>query len=446
MALPDAATKLRMVLDYLPCEACLAQPVDDQDLLCTICARVDRQVAVRVGSRTNVLLERPTPPPAPVVIPSVPPAPPEPPAALPPPAREIVVRMTDEPSPERPGTTEVVLEPLAPPAPPVVAAPEPAAVVPLALTPEPAPEPEPEEPEFDVSDIVEFLPARDQFFDYTGRGRPARREPEPAPVAEPTPEPEPEPVVEPAPQDDYVFAPPPQEPEPEPEPVEEVYAPVEEVPVEAPEEVQQQWAPPEEAEEPQPWAPAEEPIAEPEVPAEEDEVLEMELVEDEEDVVEMELVEDDAPEPEPEPEPQPVREPAPEAPPAPEPPRAASPPPVAEASSADLYRLRGFEPAAEGALARLGITQIAHLSGHDAGDLATRASLPFDRVLPWVQVADLVHEVGVPVDAANALVAAGVAGPRGLRDVDPEAVADRVAAFGGYTVSPRDVKRWQRRA
>ncbi|HET6403157.1 MAG TPA: hypothetical protein VFH78_00800, partial [Candidatus Thermoplasmatota archaeon] len=82
MSLPDAGTKLRLVLDYLPCEACLAQPVDDQELLCSICARLDRQVAVRVGTRTTILLEKPSPPPAPVVIPPAPveeQAPPAPP-------------------------------------------------------------------------------------------------------------------------------------------------------------------------------------------------------------------------------------------------------------------------------------------------------------------------------------------------------------------------------
>jgi hypothetical protein len=68
------------------------------------------------------------------------------------------------------------------------------------------------------------------------------------------------------------------------------------------------------------------------------------------------------------------------------------------------------------------------------------------RLVPWVQVADLVHEVGVPIDAANALVAAGIAGPRGLAAVDAEDAADRVSAFGGLQVSAREINRWKRRA
>jgi hypothetical protein len=400
MALPEAATKLRMVLDYLPCEACLAQPVADQDLLCTLCARVDRQVAVRVGARTTVLIERPSAPEAPVLIPA---AAPEPPAAQAPAApREIVVRMVDEPSQGKPGTIEVVVEPLIPLAPPAQES------VPLA-----------EEPEldFDVSDIVDFVPARDQFFDY--RRSPAHA-PQPEPELEPQYEPEPpfQPEPEPPAQDDFVFRPPPQE-EPAPEPVEETLLPTEEVIVESPAAVDE-WAPREEAE-PQVL----------EIEEAEDEVLDMEIVEDEEDaIVEMELVE-----------PEPIEmalvedeTPAPRL------------EPDAPSGTGELYRLRGFDVGAEGALARLGITEIAQLSGDDAGELAARARLPEARLAPWIQVADLVHEVGVPVDAAVALVAAGVAGPRGLREGDANEIADRAAAFGGFPVRASDVKRWQRRA
>ena len=391
MALPEAATKLRMVLDYLPCEACLAHPVEEQDLLCTICARLDRQVAVRVGTRTTVLLERPSPPEAPVVIPpavEVPQPAPAPPIAVP--AREVLVRMADEPATARTNVVEVVLEPIAPPPAPVVA--------PL---PEPAPQPEAEpEPEFDISDIVDFVPAREEFFDY----RPGRATPPPLPPRAPEPVVAPARVVEPAPRDDYVFRPPPQEEpvrEPEREAIVEEIFPAEEVPVEsAPEE--RQWAPPPEE------APVE--LA----PVEEEEVLEMEVVEEDE-VVEMELVEEEEP--------------------------AAAP-----AGSGELYRLRGFDAGAEAALARKGITEIAHLSGHDAGELAQQTGVPLARMQPWVQVADLVHEVGVPVDAAVALVAAGVAGPRGLRDADAEELADRVSAFGGAQLRAADIRRWKRRA
>ena len=125
-----------------------------------------------------------------------------------------------------------------------------------------------------------------------------------------------------------------------------------------------------------------------------------------------------------------------------------APEPEAPASTGqgELYRLRGFDVAAEGALAKVGITEIAHLSGHDAGELAARVDLPAPRLQTWIQVADLVHEVGVPVEAASALVAAGIAGPRGLRDADPDEAADRASAFGGYPVRAADIKRWKRRA
>lgn len=395
MALPDAATKLRMVLDYLPCEACLAQPVEDQDLLCTVCARLDRQIAVRVGTRTSVLIERPSPPEEAVVIPPAPVAPAEPAG----PPREIVVRMSDEPSPEKPGTIEVVLEPL------VALAPAEPVPAPLVGAAEPAPALEPE-PEFDVSDLVDYVPAREQFFDFIGTAPAAAPlEVEPEPVPEPQPEPAVAPIEPAQPQDDYVFrAPPPEEPEYAPPPPQDEAIPVEEVPLEAEAEEQAQWAPPTEE------TPA---------PQLEEEVIEMEIVEEDDEVVEMEILDD-------------VAESAIE--------------PPALTGKGELYRLRGFDAGAEGALAKIGITEITHLSGHDAGELAQRANLPLSRVQPWVQVADLVHEVGVPVDAAIALVAAGVAGPRGLRDGDVDEIADRVAAFGGYSVKAGDVKRWKRRA
>lgn len=416
MVLPDAGTKLRMVLDYLPCEACLAQPVADQDLLCTVCARVEREVAVRVGTRTTVILERPTPEEAPIVIAPAPPMPEPPPAP-----REMVVRWADEASAGRPGAIEIVVEPLSP------------APVALPLVAEAAPAAEAEEPEFSVDDIAEYLPPASEFFDFTRpepdayARPPSRREErreEPAPAfAPPAVEEEP-----PAPQDDFVFRPPREEEAAPPPPAEEEIIPAEEVAVESTED-QERWAPPADLL-------PDEPLQEDASGEPEEEVLEMEVVaDDDEDIVEMEVMED-------EPGPQPAFAP----PPPPSPPPAAPPAQRAEAGSGDLYRLRGFDAASEAAFAGAGITQIAHLSGHDAGDLAARSGVAFDRVLPWVQVADLVQEVGVPIDAAVALVAAGVGGPRGLREADPEEIADRVAAFGGYTVNARDVARWKRRA
>ena len=173
----------------------------------------------------------------------------------------------------------------------------------------------------------------------------------------------------------------------------------------------------------------------------EEEILEMEVVPDEpeEEILEMEIVPDDEPEPS-----VPLRAEA-------EARAGADAEADAEASPAapatgDLHRLRGFDAAAGEALARARITEIAHLSGHDAGELSERTGIPLARLQAWVQVADLVHEVGVPVEPASALVAAGVAGPKGLRDADADEVADRVAAFGGYRVDARDIKRWKRRA
>ncbi|HUR68959.1 MAG TPA: hypothetical protein VM370_06905 [Candidatus Thermoplasmatota archaeon] len=415
-SLPDASTKLRLVLDYLPCEACLAQPVVDQDLLCTICARVDRQVAVRVEARTTVLLERPSPPAAPVVIPPAP----EPVAVMP---MALVVRFSDERE-AAPGAREVVVEPLPPARIPLVA-------LRAAAAPQPPPALAPEEPEFNVDDLVTFIPAFQEYFDYAGPLAAHRAYRAPVPR-----EPEPEPVVlareAPPPEDDFVFRPPDRAPEPSPveeSPIEEV-VPIEEVPVERAmtETREEEWAPasdflPEEETEPvvertpEPAAEPEEEVFEMEVLPEEEEIFEAELVED--DVVEMELLPDE---------------------------EAAPAPPAPTSSFGDLWRLRGYDAASDGALGRSGITEVVHLSGHDAGELASRTGIAFDRLVPWIQVADLVQEVGVPLDAAIALVAAGIAGPKGLAEADPDEIADRASAFGGYAVNARDVRRWKRRA
>ena len=174
---------------------------------------------------------------------------------------------------------------------------------------------------------------------------------------------------------------------------------------------------------PDPPPPVEEPPPEPEPEPEparaEETILEATLVEDDviqaevvEDVVEMEVLPDDDAPPE---------------------------------GDSDLWRLRGFDHAAASALRGAGVTAVAHLAGHDAGELSARTGLPQERLVPWVQVADLTHEGGVPLDAAIALVTAGIAGPRGLRDADPESVVERVHAFGGRDLSLSDVKRWKRR-
>lgn len=411
MALPDASTKLRIVLDYVPCEACLAQPVEEQDLLCTICARVDRQVAVRVGTRTTILVERPSPPAAPILIP--PPAI----AALPPPPsaapRDLVVRFESDPAAPA-GSVEVVVAPLPGDAPAALAPPVPPAAAIVAAPIE-------AEPELDFDDLVSVTAAREEFFDYR---KPAHAPP-PEPVARPV---EREPPAEAPIEDDFVFRPPSATPERAP-PIEEVVdemVPVEEVRVEPP------------AQEPEPWAPPPDFLADEAPPPEVEDIVEMELVpEEEEAILEMEVLPD---------EPAPVdEEPIYEMELVPDEP-AAQPAPAPIAGVGDLHRLRGMDPAAEAALAGARIVEIAHLSGHDAGELAQRASLSFERVQAWIHVADLVVEVGVPLEAALALVAAGIRGPRGLADADADEVADRASAFGGATVSARDVRRWKRRA
>ncbi|HUR70014.1 MAG TPA: hypothetical protein VM370_12275, partial [Candidatus Thermoplasmatota archaeon] len=340
---------------------------------------------------------------------------------------EIVVRFDDELPIERPGTIEVIVAPLLAPA-PVVAVPAAAALIEA---------PEDDGPVFD--DLFEYTKARDEFFDYRPAAATMRhppephREPELAPIDFP-----PEPVVE----DDFVFRPPPQEPErafaPRNEPeVRDDIIPEEEVRVESPVAREEPWAPPsdflqEEREEDLPPPVAveeEEPIYETELLPEE-EVRDLAPAQEtwsppveEEPILEMEIIADDDP----------IEALSQENVPIP-------------TGTGDLYRLRGFDMNAEIGLAKAKITEIAHLSGHDAGELGQRSGVSSGKLVAWIQVADLVHEVGVPVEAAVALVAAGVAGPRGLRDADPDAVADRATAFGGHAVNARDVRRWKRRA
>lgn len=342
MAEADPSTKLRTVLDYVPCEACLSQPVAEQELLCSVCRRLDRQIGIRIAVTTTVLVERPSPPePAPVVIP--PPAPsPEP--LVPGPLVEVVSADAPPRPRDAPAAIEVVVEPL------VEAAPE---------------------PEWD--EVASFEPAFDDMFGATPGGR---RE-------EPIPEEAPE-----IPQDDFVFRPPPPEEEPA--------APREEAPAE-------EWMPTEEApveEETSPWAPQPEPEPRPEP---EEAVEELEIVETE--------VLDEG-----------------------------------EEWRSDLWRLRGFDQAAATALGAANVRDLSHLSGHDPAELSARTGLDAERLGPWIHVADLVQEVGVPVNAAVALVAAGVAGPRGLQETDAETIVERASVLGGAEVKLSDVKRWKRRA
>jgi hypothetical protein len=377
-----ASAKLRTVLDYVPCEACLAQPTEDQDVLCSVCRRLDRQIAARVLVRTTVVLDRPAAEPAaPVVIAPAPPAP-EPAIATapapPPTPPTVAVRFSAAGAPLPEPRPDVAVE--------VVVSPLEAA---------PPPSPAPAEPEFE--DLVDYEAPSD-LYDFV-----APAEARPAPVAASPP-----PPAEPAPADDFVFRPPEREEEAAPEPAmadepAEHWMPEDEVVVQ-PEEAKSTtspWAPPEEPEpEAEPVVPAE-PAVEPEAVAEE-EVVEMEILPDE-----------------------PAAEPA---------------------GGSDLWRLPGFDREAEERLGAAGIREVPHLAGHDAGELAERTGVPATRLAPWVHVADLTQEVGVPMDAALALVAAGIEGPRGLREMDAEAIVERVKAFAATDLPARDVKRWKRRA
>jgi hypothetical protein len=345
-ALPPASEKLRTVLDYVPCEACLSQRVEDQELLCSVCRRLDRDVGVRIAVTTTVLVDRPAEP-GPVIIP--------PPggSSLPP----VEVRFVEPGQRVRkekgaPSATEVFVAPLEEPSPPVAAAAPP-------LPPEPAPE---AEDEAEWGDVVSFQQPASDAFEFT---RPGAEPPPPEPEEGPAP-----PVWE----DDHVFRPPApderpeEEPEPAPPPAEDA-----------------QWMRPEE--------------------------------DDDEPILEATVVEDE--------------------------PSAAEP----NAERSDLWRLGGFDAGAERALGEKGVGEISHLSGHDANDLAARTGVDARRLAAWVDVADLKQEVGVPLDAAIALVAAGIAGPRGLRDAEPEDVVSKVDASGsGGAVKLGDVKRWKRRA
>lgn len=483
----DASAKLRAVLDYLPCEACLAQPTRDQEVLCSICHRLHRQVAVRVSTRTTILLERPSTPDAaavaPVLIPPAGPAATEAPAPAhaegPMVGRDVVVEPYEEGAPAEAAA-------VAPPAPkkgffrrkPKEA---PAPLAPPAEAPAPAEE----EPAFD--DVVDYTGPTDDGFDYVRDApeptqaeaalapeesafdyTPGRREPEP--VAAP---------VEAPPQDDFVFRPPAQEEAAaaQPEPVED-FLPTEEIPVEPERPEENPWAPPPEADDflqepaslepaalpqehveaiPQEEAPYQ-PAAqdetppqrehEPEEPAEEDVILETIVDEEpvettvvEEEIVEMEIIPDDEPTPTPPPAaPSPVAAPAAE-PPEPRPEELEAPP-----HGSDLHHLRGFTHDHADKLGPLGITSLSHLSGHDPHDLAARAQIPPETLSAWIHVANLHHEIGIPVDPALALVQAGIQGPRGLRETDATEIVDRVAAYTTSTVSERDVKRWKRRA
>ncbi|HWG92411.1 MAG TPA: hypothetical protein VNZ52_16310 [Candidatus Thermoplasmatota archaeon] len=72
-AVSREAHKLRLVLDYLPCEPCLAVKVPDQELYCSLCRRLSRTVAQKVIVPVDVLVEAPAPAePEPIIVPPPP--------------------------------------------------------------------------------------------------------------------------------------------------------------------------------------------------------------------------------------------------------------------------------------------------------------------------------------------------------------------------------------
>lgn len=380
----DASDKLRVVLDYVPCDACLSQPVPpkDQALLCSICRRVDRQIGVRVAVKTTVVLERPGEESTSVVIPPAAPAP-EPAARLP---IEVVFGSRDERATN--AAIEVVVVPY-----------EEEPLVSFVAPPEIGPH------HVEWEDVASYEPTTDDLFEQVPGGARAATLPSPSPPAE-------EPPAE-IPQDDFVFRPPAAETtalaEREEEP-EEDWLPSDDVQVHPDDEtVWKEQALAEPA-----YVPVEEYAPE---PAETDVVQDEVLGVVEEEIIQNEIIEEEI---------------------------VVTPEPSAELG--DLWKLRGFDRTAESRLAEANIRELAHLSGHDPVELGTRTGLPPERLASWIHVADLVQEIGIPVAAAISLVAAGVAGPKALREMDPETIVERASAFGGGEVALRDVKRWKRRA
>ncbi|HVL48898.1 MAG TPA: hypothetical protein VM889_10105, partial [Candidatus Thermoplasmatota archaeon] len=117
--------KLRLVLDYVPCDQCLETPSADQEILCSVCRRLHREVAVKVTERREVVIERPAAhAPVAVTVPAAaaaptlaPEAPPRPVDEAPAPVSHVEIVIGAREAGERvPGgpTTEVVLEDLEP--------------------------------------------------------------------------------------------------------------------------------------------------------------------------------------------------------------------------------------------------------------------------------------------------------------------------------------------
>lgn len=493
LAPPVAADKFRIVLDYLPCGACLEIPVPDQDLHCSLCRRMTRSVGVASHTDVAVLVESPAMP-LPV---EVPPAPPEP--------------IHIEPASE---ADEV------PPAPAPLAAadegvPEDDDAVSFAAAPE-------AEEDLDLA-FEATAEAAEEDVDLAFEA--TRGEPEPEPfaeeVAEATPPPpftfdpgslEPHDGFAPAADDDAATldreaeawaeaAAEPEEvelqpvrpeeawsrvpPAPPPEPEEWTPEPVPEAPADAwPEEVVEE-APAEYEilevvdEEPVAAAPAEdawaeapplEPPVEEALPAESSAEYEvLEVVEDE--PVAAEPAPGAAPaEPAWEDDAWPDEAPAPAAPvdawaddaPPPAPadpwPEEGAPieaaaeepatPPTATAVEDPVTRIDGLGPMYAERLLAQGVQTLRELGAQDAGKLAKATGVSPKLVKRWVGVASLASH-GVPMAYADALFEAGYENPRDLRRGKPDKVAKALnkvisgRADGTDPVDPARISAWQ---
>ena len=432
-ALPD---KFRTVLDYLPCEACLEIPVEDQELHCSICRRVSRVVAVRTSREVAVVVEAPA---VPIVLPvpdvEVPPAP--------------AAALVEEPTPVALAAAEGDEE---------------GADVGFASSMQAA-----EEIDEDIDIGFERTPPA---------AEPAYAEAEPA-------------IEQEAPIDgkDFTFDPDTLEPEPEDELLREAEAWAEAA---AEEEVELQPVTREELEglrplEPEPWPEEPPPAAEPtpealevlEVVEEQDaQPLEPDPLEAETSVVPvppppepvetlevLEVVEDEAPvEPgapegevwEDEPWPEEVAPPTPvdasggaEAPPPLEDAdeawaEPASPP--AEAPVEDpVSRLSDVGDVYGEKLLAQGVQRVRDLAGRDAKALAKATGIDRKLVDRWVRAADL-HQAGVSIAYAEAVVRAGYDSPRALRKARPDKVArdvNRVLSEGAAPLDADTVRAWQ---
>ena len=458
MADPEAATKLRLVLDYLPCEACLAVPTQEQELLCTLCARLDRQVTVRAATKTRVILERPEPE-APVIVE---------------PAPGPVAMEASPPAADEPAEPEVAPEPIEAPLLPVRFVADgqkpgvgPAIEVVLERVVTAVPEvdweddlyswEEPDDP-YGVAGYTAPAPA------FGLRPAPADEAAEEPLEAVEAPEdsrpPEFEPEAEPArPAEPAALEAPPVDDEPLAD--EDFVQPDEEVVVEPDASERSPWAPPEDDGAHEPANPladdfladegADEEILE-SVPVEDDEdIVESIPVEDEEDIVESIPVDDDIVESVPVENDEEIVESIPvdddddviE-----------TTPLAAETASdgerrvpatSDLHRLHGFDEAVDRAFAAANLLDLEALNGRNPNDISAQTHIAPEMAAMWIATADLVLEVGVPLEAAQSLAHAGILGPASLADADIDETVARVSAAGGR-VTPSELKRWQRRA